>query len=202
MPCSFWGKVAAVLRHVLVRIRNRKDTSQHHLDVLANLSTSVCRMACEFDKPPFSFEQVAVMLSDLGVVSHKNLNVLFGVVTSLRDHLSAKVAASSQADFRKKLSEDLADHASFAHMLCKPSPPRLPTLVSSWKASAPALTNGTRFGKASLTSLRPCHQFLLPSCLSLANSSTKTFRIPLYTYIGRLVIPIQGRRLPVPTSGR
>ena len=50
----------------------------------------------------------------------------FGFVTSLRDHLCAKVSAAAQADFRKKLSEDLADHASFAHRLCKPSPPPPP----------------------------------------------------------------------------
>ena len=45
---------------------------------------------------------------------------------SLRGYLGAKVSAISKAVFRKKLSEDVANHTSFAHRLCKPVPPPPP----------------------------------------------------------------------------
>ena len=67
------------------------------------------------------------MLANLAVLNHKELNVLFGFATSLRDYFGAKVSAASQADVRKTLSEDLANHASFAHRLCEPVPPPPPT---------------------------------------------------------------------------
>ena len=87
------------------------------------LSEKVGTYTCEYDELPLTFPEVTEVLANLGSALESSLETLYTLSCNLRDYLTAKVVAGARADFRAKLSEGLAQHASFAHRLCKPTMP-------------------------------------------------------------------------------
>ena len=60
------------------------------------------------------------MLTSLSIYFMDALESLLLVARTARDSLAAQASAEVKAELRKKLSDDLAHHASFAHTLCIP----------------------------------------------------------------------------------